>query len=251
MLAKLGYAIFPILPGTKLPAIPWKDNSTCNEEIIASWWREYPDDNAGINCGESSLLVVDVDSEDAMRALKRLWKSESTGLPWDDAPTVATRRGWHLYFSQPRQPLGNSVSKLALGVDTRGAGGMVVAPGSVVKGVTYQLVSGDLSAVPLLPAWLEVKLRPKLRPRREHRYVPGWYAELELGLWEGKIISAPDGEQNNTINRAAYSLAMDRLPDDVIETRLGAAAEQGHHPRYRAAETIRSGIRAAEREEDD
>lgn len=101
--------------------------------------------NYGIATGErSGVFVIDFDSIDAFEAM-------SDRLP----PTysVATGRGVHLYLKMPGFPVKNSVSALAPGVDVRGEGGFVVAPGSLHKnGKTYDVID-DRDPVDA-PAWL-------------------------------------------------------------------------------------------------
>jgi hypothetical protein len=75
------------------------------------------------------------------------------------------RGGAHLYFTAPDGPaLDNSGGKLGWRVDTRAAGGYVVASGSVVNGRRYE-TTHDTAPAPL-PAWL---LRASDRARRPSR----------------------------------------------------------------------------------
>lgn len=248
-LGRAGYSIYPILPGTKRYTLHhWSVESSSNLKEIEDWWEDFPDDNIGINCGESGLLVVDLDSQAAYEHYRNLeWHHAGTEfmLKYHPGPVIKTRRGWHLYFNQPGD-LGNTASKLGTGIDTRGIGGMVVGPGSVIDGYTYKLLHGNLSDIPNLPAWLEYLLVPRQPKRPQYRrQVPEWYASLSLIQWEKRIEDAPDGMQNNTINNAAYCLAMDGVDPEEIEEHLMNAAERGNHPLSRALATIRSGIKAA------
>lgn len=252
-LANDGFVIFPIEPGTKIAVVKWGTESTCNVECIESWWRTFPNDNIGINCGESGLMVVDLDSTEALGEFAILWL-ENEGLPLDSftGAVVKTRRGYHLYFEQfGKDMLGNTSQKLGPGIDTRGAGGMVLAPGSVVKGVTYRLVSGDLNKLPSVPQWLDDLLRPRLRKityedkRRLAQMRWPKVAEAELRRHCRRIAGSPDGEQNSRINLAAYMMAryaMPPLDPEHVRAELLAAADRGNHPMSRAAATIESGL---------
>lgn len=66
------------------------------------------------------------------------------------------------------------------------------------------------------------------------------------------IVDAPDGNQNNTIrdnSMRAFRLALAAGIDlDTVADRLADAAHEGNHPETRAAATITSSRRAAERE---
>jgi hypothetical protein len=128
----------------------------------------HPDHNAGVACGPSGLLVLDCDTpkpgipgspgspdagraEDGAAVLARLTAPHG-GIP--DTWTVTTPSGGrHLYFRQPagREPFGNSARTLGALLDTRGAGGYVLAPGSRLPNGGYELHDDTDPAE--LPAW--------------------------------------------------------------------------------------------------
>lgn len=254
-LARMGYLIFPIDPASKMPLIPWMSRASCNVPEVTDWWERFPDDNIGINCGESGLLVIDLDNRAAMETLDDLWREhEGRDLSCCGAPIIRTRRGWHLYFEQPEVKLGNTASYLAPGIDTRGVGGMVVAPGSVVKGARYHLADGDLTDIPPLPGWLADRVRPARRRltvkeiQQQRRLQWPQVAKAELMKYCAKIVMAPDGQQNKTIYKSAFYLTLHvgaTLGLQEIEDELLAAAERGNHPRTRARQTISSAMEAA------
>jgi hypothetical protein len=248
-LARMGYVIFPIEAGSKVPLVKWSLNSTCNPVVVRDWWETFPDDNIGINCGLSGLLVVDLDSREALLAFNRLWTHHEQGdVSLSGAPVIRTPRGWHLYFNVPAGDYAIRNSAGA-GIDIRAAGGMVVAPGSVVGGSEYKVIDGDLEHLPPLPVWLRVMLTPSLgAPVNYVTNVPDWYAELQVETWTRRIVAAPEGQQNKTINKAAYALHRQGVSADVIRSELLAAAEAGNHPADRARPTIESGIAAARRD---
>ena len=66
--------------------------------------------------------------------------------------------GRHLYFRQPpdREPLGNTVRTLGALLDTRGAGGYVLAPGSRLPNGAYELEDDTDPAS--LPGWMTLRL---------------------------------------------------------------------------------------------
>lgn len=258
-LATLGYVIFPILPDEKRPLVKWSRESTCSLEVVREWWRDWPTDNVGINCGESGIVVIDLDSEGAARQFMSSWYRHEQDMP---GLIVATRRGWHLYFESPiHGAIHNSAGRLGSGIDVRGQGGMVLAPGSVVRGTPYTVLRGTLEAVPPMPGWLYQKLAPKPpslaqdRLKRSPKFVPRLpQAQAQLRQWCRKIITAPDGMQNNTINAAAHVLARDYSPPldlDEVREELERAAEVGQHPVSRARPTIRSGLHVQWQGEDD
>lgn len=123
--ASRGFRVFPLAPGTKIPprGLAWKAEATTDPERIGVWWAVDPDCNVGVATG-GGLVVVDVDTRvpGALGALMAL------DLP-DDTLTVATPGGgFHLYYQG--DDVANSAGKLGRGIDVRGAGGYVVAPGS-------------------------------------------------------------------------------------------------------------------------
>jgi hypothetical protein len=170
-LAQLGYSIFPIAPDSKLPVIKWSKHSTCSLTAVRDWWREFPEDNIGIDCGQTGLLVVDLDGPEAVKLWDKVWdRHEDNGRLWDGGlwPVIRTRRGYHIYFDASQNEFKNTAGKLGTGIDTRGQGGMVIAPGSVVGGKAYHLIRGHLNSVEFAPDWLARKLvKPKaLRQER-------------------------------------------------------------------------------------
>lgn len=62
-LARQGWNVFPLRPGTKIPLISKKDggngahDGTTDEEQIKAWWTKYPSAGIGANLGEDRLAV--------------------------------------------------------------------------------------------------------------------------------------------------------------------------------------------------
>lgn len=255
-LADLGFYLFPVEPGGKTPLVRWSTMSVFSLAEVTAWWEEFPEDNIGINCGESGIIVVDLDSVVARDDFAQLWlEKEEADLRKARMPVIKTRRGWHLYFDQPLDGvrLGNTASKLAPGIDTRGKGGMVVAPGSVVSGFEYRVLTGDLGKLPRLPEWLQEMLTPKrpvmdmkeLRRRKRLRWPKLAHAELQRRCQ--LIVHAPDGEQNTRIHQAAFFLGLECVPPldpEDVRAALEEAADTGNHPPERSRPTIDSGLRA-------
>lgn len=262
-LAGLGYALLRLEPERKNPAagIPWREDSTCSLSRVRGWFADRGW-NTGIDCGKSGIVVIDIDSPEAGDRWEDIW-AEHDSRDWEQVryPIVATRRAWHLYFGQPditigcpkRHPLGD-------GIDIKGDGGFVVAPGSVVcfdkegnplPPFTYDLAQGDLAEVPVLPPGLTALFRAAHTEKALATATRSWLCPPDpLASWrklaelKEQIINAPDGQQNDTINAASY-LMRDHLANiDPAEIRaeLEAAAEAGNHPMHRARPTIRSGL---------
>ena len=153
-LAALGLYVFPCRAKGKEPftAHGWQD-ATTDPDIIRAWWKRWPDANIGVACGPSGIVVIDIDSDEAVKVVKKI------GLP--HGPHVRTSKGWHVYYAaDPERPLQSRVGFLP-GVDIRALGGYVIAPPSVhPSGKRYEWAPGrslwDLE-MPTAPEWLYAK----------------------------------------------------------------------------------------------
>ena len=125
-----GCYLFPIKRYRKLPKGMWADISTNDWNKIETWIDRKL--NIGIDTGKSGLLVIDIDPKVESAAEMQ----DTLELLYDELPktfTVNTASGGtHLYFKAPNSELGNTAGGLMEHVDTRGFGGYVVGPGSVV-----------------------------------------------------------------------------------------------------------------------
>ena len=157
-LASRGWAVFPLAPGTKRPAIKgWEHRATTDPERIKSCWHAGAGLGIGIATGPSRLVVLDLDpagsgAPDGAGGLAAL--AAARGVQLAPTFTVATPRGGtHLYYrTPPGVRLRNTAGTLAPRVDTRADGGYVVAPGTILPNGGYELV--DDTDPPELPAWL-------------------------------------------------------------------------------------------------
>lgn len=172
-LAGRGWPVFPLLPGSKTPALHgdtsdrpcprtglcrdghqgWESVATTDLAAIERYGLAHPRHNWAIATGPAGLVVVDLDVHktgkklpaDCQRTgavhggqmLARLAASAGQVVP--DTFTVRTPSGGtHLYYRQPagvpvERQLHSTVGRVGL-IDTRAWGGYVVAPGSVIVG---------------------------------------------------------------------------------------------------------------------
>ena len=141
-----GMRLFPIRAKEKKPPLinKWQERATTNREQIDQWAREHAGCNWGIAAGrESGFFVVDVDGEEGSATLKE-WQREH-GESWIQTLTVSTGKGCHLFYSYPEvAEIGNSAKRAAPGIDVRGEGGYVVAPGSVHPSGSVYNIKWDL-----------------------------------------------------------------------------------------------------------
>lgn len=159
--------------------------------------------NLGIDCRKSGLLVADEDRPGALAAY-----AESIGEVVPRTFAVLTAKGAHYYLRQPEgEPLGNGTGRLTgIGVDIRGAGGFVVAPGSVHQtGVVYRPADPEVPVAPA-PDWLLTALRaPRAVPPGRGTGAVSTYGRLR-GLVATVLAAAP-GQRNNTLFWSACRVA--------------------------------------------
>jgi Bifunctional DNA primase/polymerase, N-terminal len=241
--ARRGWAVFPCRPGDKRPAVPeWEQRACCDPERVARYWPSEQH-NAGIACGPSRLVVVDLDTHgrlpedwrqlpgirDGRDVLAQL--AEWAGQPWPSTYMVATvSGGWHLYFAAPEGgEIRNSASRLGPLVDVRAAGGYVVAAGSVVDGKPYELLD-DGDTVPL-PAWIRQLLAPVVTASAAAGTRPAPPGARLQGLL-ATARSGQAGDRNNPLywasRRAAEMITAGEITrGDAEEALIAAALEAG------------------------
>jgi hypothetical protein len=246
--AERGWFVHPLQPRQKLPTRSpnWERRATRDHATLRRWFLAAPF-NIGIATGPSSLLVIDLDpmpagaprghhGEHGRDALRRLTRERGEALP--ETFVVATPRdGRHLYFVAPEDvPLGNTAGRLAPGIDTRGVGGYVVGPGSVVANRYYRIVCASPPAP--LPRWLVETLRPS--PARPSALPPDVvavshstdrarnYADAALRGEVQNVVGAAVGSRNQTLFIAAARLggfvASGLLTEQVVRAALTTAS---------------------------
>lgn len=152
-----GFFVFPLTPDAKTPVIKdFPSQATNDPETIQQWWAQRPDANIGIYTGRygdqgGHLFVIDVDVKDGKPGVDTLARLEDEhgGMQTLEAETPSG--GKHLYFVTD-SPTRNTTQKLGTGIDTRGVGGYVVAPGSVVGGKVYRW-RGECREPAPAPSW--------------------------------------------------------------------------------------------------
>ncbi len=201
----------------KHPAIEWKELKLGDPSP-----RPKPGGGVGIKTGAaplgSGLVVVDLDSEAACGLFDSLGDCPETY-------TVGTGRGLHLYFKHPGFPVKNSAGDLGKGIDIRGEGGFVVAPGSPhVSGFPYKVVRDTDPAE--APAWLLEWLRARPAPAAVQSYegdVSGSERERRRDIYAKYLetaqpcVSGGGGDTRlfEVVQYGAYDLALPT--EDVLE----------------------------------
>jgi hypothetical protein len=265
--ARRGWAVFPCRPWDKRPAVAdWEGRACADPDRVG---RHWPSDrhNAGIACGPSRLVVVDLDTHSP---LPEDWRepgvhdgrdvlallAEWAGQLWPVTYTVKTPTGGlHLYYTAPPGPeIRNSAGKIGPLIDVRASGGYVLAAGSVLDERAYPdnpgcgaLVAGgrayeladDGDAVPL-PAWLAILGRgdepTAPAAARARRHGP---AGPRLN---GLIVTVRSGEEGDR-NGPLY-WASRRAAEMIIAGEIGREEAEG----ALVAAALEAGLRGGERE---
>jgi hypothetical protein len=191
--------------------------ATCDLQQITRWWVGGPY-NVGIACQAAGLVVIDLDGargqqppppwdqlgvthgRDVLRIL-----AQRAGAPDPiDTYSVSTPSGEHRYFLAPpdrelRCTTGPSGTGLGWCIDIRGAGGAIIAAGSVrrVEGrPRLYRVARDIDPV-ALPRWLVTALTPPPVPARSPIRLPSTGRRLDA-----YVAAALDGETNAVTHAA-------------------------------------------------
>jgi hypothetical protein len=220
-LAGLGFRVFPLhrmlvrgsppvitcscgrscsSPG-KHPRTPSGCLDASKDPVVIREWFSTVQANIGLATG-AGVYVVDLDGEEGETSWMAL------GL---DEPAMRARTGSggrHLYYGVPLDdPLPNTHWKIGDGIDTRGAGGYVVAPPSNhASGDTYRW-STDSRILTPLPDELRTLLAPRVStpsatPRLSDATSP--YGTGVLTNACRRIQAAAEGNRNNTLNEEAF-----------------------------------------------
>lgn len=273
-LAAHGTPVFPLAVGAKTPATPngFKD-ATTDPAQIETWWARRPL-NVGIATGPAGLLVIDLDVPKPGKPLPAPWadlpgvrdgadvlavlaERASRPLPFDTRTVLTPSGGTHLYFAT-EHPLASTTGTASRGlgplIDTRGAGGYVVAPPSRTAAGGYLTVHPGPIAP--LPDWLADALTPpptlhapppRPQPHLERRRDPYAFAAFEREV--DAVLAARPGARNDTLNRAAYALGRfvdaGRLDRFHVHEALMIAGQHVGLSEAEARRTIASGLDAA------
>ncbi|WP_433574855.1 bifunctional DNA primase/polymerase [Nocardia brasiliensis] len=210
--AERGWSVFPLSPGRKKPPIfkNWPHHASTDAQRIRRWWSWNPRFNVAIATGISQLHVIDLDAAhlppptecfgDALAAL-----AARLPQPAPSTFTVASPHGWHLYYTAPVQPeLSCTVGRIGQGIDSRGHGGYVVAPGSITTDGVYRVIADRPLAE--LPAALITLLRPPPPPPLHQLTHRSEHLDAYLAAVLDRVTHPPPHTRNLTVFRAALTL---------------------------------------------
>ncbi|MFD3512609.1 bifunctional DNA primase/polymerase [Streptomyces sp. NPDC058657] len=184
----------------------------------------------GIACGSPPhhLIGIDLDTkhgDDPVAALEQLGRAHDFALP-PTVTVVTPSGGRHLWLTGPSDlAVPNSASRLAPGIDIRGAGGYLVGPGSLTRHGVYRLAPGTAQ----LPAALCPPPLLALLTRRPRRPPP---APLTCGYARGHglvefVRAAREGQRNTRLFWAACRAYENGLGETLAPALTEAALHCG------------------------
>lgn len=155
--ARRGFRVFPLQENTRLPALgaDWREIATNDEDVLRRLWTDPvmgTERDYNIGCACAGMVVLDVDVKHGKDGYNKYLQH---GGHFDTLVVRTTTGGYHCYFYGPdssNAPIDED------GVDVRSANGYVVAPGSSIDGVYYQVVNDR--AMASVPPSIERRLTP-------------------------------------------------------------------------------------------
>ena len=151
------WKVIPLGPNKRPLVKGWQNKATSDARQIERWWAKWPDAMPGLPSGErNGFTVLDIDQKngkDGFAELKALGLDADAMSP---CQVETASGGRHIYFRWGGE--GNSAAGLPAGLDVRGEGGFVVAPGAINgKGVYTGRLTREL---PEWPEALPIRKRP-------------------------------------------------------------------------------------------
>ena len=205
-------------PG-KHPRINWDKYKTerPSEADLARWKKQFNGYNWGIVTGAvSGVIVLDVDGEAGAASI--------AGKELPETWAVQTGKGYHYYFLHPGFPVENGV-RILPGLDIRGDGGYVVAPGSMhVSGKRYEWVPllspEDFPEPAPVPEWLLKILKNKQSSGEKKEKIN------PVNVLNG----VPEGKRDDTIFRFACQKRSQGLTYEETRTLILEVAKNCQPP---------------------
>ena len=274
-IARGGLSEFPCVSNAKSPRVKrpyfagWPQLSSCDEDDVVAWWLKYPNALPAIDLAKSDLVVLDGDRHggpDGVAALSELLRQHGVNI--DSVPgTLTPNSGRHVFFTNGCG-LGNRDKGLPGGINVRGHGGYVIAPGAQLSdGRCYQPAPGSPDLIEAYVAGAILELPPGIvallkadeppeaasglidtsRPpsSREIAYAS---AALEGLAEEIARIASHTGRNtalNNATHRMATMVARGWIDRDVVERALTEAMHANGYVREDGLKSVRSTLRSA------
>jgi hypothetical protein len=209
-----GWSIVPAAIEGKRALVGWRhwQQATADPDQLRTWWRRRPKANLALVTGTiSGVVVVDIDPRHhGDHALAEL-EQRHGDLPWT-AVVETPSGGVHVYLAHPGGRIANSASRIGLGIDVRGDGGLALLPPSRRADGCYRWALGGPGGVPSMPAaWAELLRPPPGDAPGSTRRPSGADSPPGTSRRLAGILSAlqraPEGQRNNCLYWCGRRLA--------------------------------------------
>ena len=209
--SRRGWPIVPFMAknGRKVPLTEHGVlDATLDENQIAQWCKR-PDVLVAIATGKPSGIValdVDIRADGSGRdSLEALGVNFHPSTPTDHTPGG----GYHCLFAWPSYEVPNSAGKLGRYLDVRGDGGALILPPG--PGRFWDPHLGPDLPLAQMPEWMVIREPAPVRPTTTGAVKPigelSAYCEAALDNAFRRIIDAPVGQQESTLNKESFGLA--------------------------------------------
>ena len=186
-LLKNNFKLIPVVAGEKRPAIKdWQSKATADMQKIKQWLVQFSNMNAGVVTGRASnVFVVDVDLKSG--GIETLEQLKQEGFVFKTFTVKTGGGGYHFYYRLPQDKEIKNATGILKGIDIRGEGGFVVAPGSQHEnGAFYSII--DNSPIEEMPENLYNRI----------------FNQAKKVTNEASFI--PEGQRNDTLFKMAINL---------------------------------------------
>lgn len=221
--------------------------------IIDRWWSDWPNAMIGVPTGERiGAWVLDIDPRHGGHITLEQLEEEHGPLPATLTATTASG-GKHYYFRHV--PGVRNRGNVGDGVDVRGDGGYVIAPGSVTAAGGRYTWDNDLEPVDA-PSWLldlVVRRHNDSAPVIRHHGVVtnSAYVNAAVERELSALAGEPMGNRNNALNDSAFALGQfvgaGALAESEARSLLQDVARGWGRDWTRCCKTIENGLSAGMR----
>jgi hypothetical protein len=265
-LALLGWRLHPASQYSRAACIQHAaELATHDLDQLEHWSREFQGCNWRVVMEGSRIWALDVDVPSADHdadGIRELAELVAVHGPIPPRPTTRTGGGGcALFFRHDGEPIAGKTGTPAPGLDPRRGRLTVTVPPSIH--ITTRKPYGWITppwetTPPPAPAWLlhlvapPPEPPPPAQPRMAHSGQPGRaYAIGALRRAVEQVALAPQGQRNDILNRAVWSVSRfiaDGLlqPSEIAEALAHAGRVAGLH-RLEVERTLASGLRAGAR----
>lgn len=204
-LAAQGFYVFPCYPNDKRPrGDGWQARSTRSPEQIRAMWSNFPDDNIGIDCEKSGLVIIDIDNKNGKNGSAAVSEWQAAHGQFTGTVTAETPSGgYHLYYRG--QAVKGVLGLCGGSVDIRSKGNLVIAPGSEINGKLYKWIFDPV----------QYMLAPFDGNQAAFYFSETTQAEERQPKFGLSIEDIADGNRHDTFQRLCGSLNAIGIPADI------------------------------------